>query len=237
MGTSTLEIFWIPRIYSPKAGLVVRNLRHHCGWASQKRPHQRASRRSASSPGWQQMSQARGGEVYLWNRCLLAILHRRGGHQKPARASEHGENPLGLTRNESLTSLHHRWRINLDQTPSQSSRWKEAVCRFFVCPDIPIDGSLEVAVAGSAVKWLRDSMGLISNASEVNALAESVPNTGGVYFVTAFSGLLAPYWDPRAAGLIIGWFSPSFKHAGCFPTENGQGYHRIPAPHISLEQY
>ena len=63
---------------------------------------------------------------------------------------------------------------------------------------------LVVAVAGSAIKWLRDTMGLIKSAAEVNTLAEAVEDTGGVYFVTAFSGLLAPYWDPDAAGLIIG---------------------------------
>ena len=61
-----------------------------------------------------------------------------------------------------------------------------------------------VAVAGSAIKWLRDTMSLVSTAAEVNTLAASVPDTGGVYFVTAFSGLLAPYWDPGAAGLLIG---------------------------------
>ncbi len=61
-----------------------------------------------------------------------------------------------------------------------------------------------VAVAGSAIKWLRDGMSLISSAGEVNDLAAKEPNTGGVYFVTAFSGLLAPYWDPGAAGLLIG---------------------------------
>lgn len=47
-------------------------------------------------------------------------------------------------------------------------------------------------------------MYLVSTAAEVNTLAEQVPDTGGVFFVTAFSGLLAPYWDPGAAGLIIG---------------------------------
>ncbi len=51
---------------------------------------------------------------------------------------------------------------------------------------------------------LRDSMGLIESAGEVNALAAKEDSTGGVYFVTAFSGLLAPYWDPGAAGLLIG---------------------------------
>jgi glycerol kinase len=47
-------------------------------------------------------------------------------------------------------------------------------------------------------------MAIISCASDVNVLAAKVPDTGGVYFVTAFSGLLAPYWDPGAAGLLIG---------------------------------
>jgi glycerol kinase len=47
-------------------------------------------------------------------------------------------------------------------------------------------------------------MGLIKSASEINDLARSVADTGGLYFVTAFSGLLAPYWDPGAAGLLIG---------------------------------
>ncbi|KAJ3007966.1 hypothetical protein NUW54_g3335 [Trametes sanguinea] len=61
-----------------------------------------------------------------------------------------------------------------------------------------------IAVAGSAIKWLRDSMKMVTSAAEVNDLADSVPDTGGVYFVTAFSGLLAPYWDPGAAGLLIG---------------------------------
>ena len=49
-------------------------------------------------------------------------------------------------------------------------------------------------------------MKMVSSAAEVNTLADSVPDTGGVYFVTAFSGLLAPYWDPGAAGLLIGTF-------------------------------
>ncbi|KAI0060680.1 glycerol kinase [Artomyces pyxidatus] len=64
-----------------------------------------------------------------------------------------------------------------------------------------------IAVAGSAVKWLRDSMGMIKSAEQINELAASVPSTAGVYFVTAFSGLLAPYWDPGATGLLIGMTS------------------------------
>lgn len=59
-------------------------------------------------------------------------------------------------------------------------------------------------MAGSAVKWLRDTMSFIEDAAGVNTLAAKETDTGGVYFVTAFSGLLAPYWDSGAGGLIIG---------------------------------
>ncbi|HEX3063120.1 MAG TPA: glycerol kinase GlpK [Usitatibacter sp.] len=65
-----------------------------------------------------------------------------------------------------------------------------------------LEGS--VFIAGAAIQWLRDGLGLIARAPEVDALASSVADTGGVYFVPALSGLGAPYWDPRARGLIVG---------------------------------
>lgn len=65
-----------------------------------------------------------------------------------------------------------------------------------------LEGS--VAVTGSAVQWLRDNLGLIGSAAETEAIAASVPDSGGVYFVPAFSGLFAPHWDMRAAGVIVG---------------------------------
>ncbi len=55
-------------------------------------------------------------------------------------------------------------------------------------------------IAGAAVQWLRDGLGVIAQAAETQALAESVPDTGGVYLVPAFVGLGAPYWDPVRAG-------------------------------------
>ena len=60
------------------------------------------------------------------------------------------------------------------------------------------------AVTGSAVQWLRDGAQLIQHASETEALAESVEDNGGVYFVPALAGLSAPHWDPFACGMIIG---------------------------------
>ncbi len=65
-----------------------------------------------------------------------------------------------------------------------------------------LEGS--VAVSGSAVQWLRDNLGVIREAADTEAIASSVPDTGGVYFVPAFSGLFAPHWDMRARGVIVG---------------------------------
>ncbi len=61
-----------------------------------------------------------------------------------------------------------------------------------------------VAVTGSLVQWLRDNLGLIDSAADVEALAASVPDNGGVYVVPAFSGLFAPYWRPDARGVVAG---------------------------------
>ena len=65
-----------------------------------------------------------------------------------------------------------------------------------------LEGS--VAVTGSAIQWLRDQLGIISNAAETENLASSVSDTAGVYFVPAFSGLFAPYWRSDARGAIVG---------------------------------
>jgi glycerol kinase len=59
-------------------------------------------------------------------------------------------------------------------------------------------------VTGSAVQWLRDQLGIISGAAEIEALARQVDDNGGVYFVPAFSGLFAPYWRSDARGAIVG---------------------------------
>ncbi len=72
--------------------------------------------------------------------------------------------------------------------------------------DQPAQYALEgsVAVTGSAIQWLRDQLGIISHASEIENLAASVPDTDGVYFVPAFSGLFAPHWRSDARGVIVG---------------------------------
>ena len=68
--------------------------------------------------------------------------------------------------------------------------------------DYALEGS--IFVAGSVVQWLRDGLGLIKSSSEIEALALTVPDNGGVHFVPALTGLGAPYWDPYAKGTITG---------------------------------
>jgi glycerol kinase len=71
---------------------------------------------------------------------------------------------------------------------------------------LPVTYALEgsVFIAGAAIQWLRDGLGIVGHAAETEALAGQVPDSGGVYFVPAFVGLGAPYWDSYARGTIVG---------------------------------
>ncbi|TFB54044.1 glycerol kinase [Cryobacterium sp. TMT1-62] len=69
-------------------------------------------------------------------------------------------------------------------------------------PHYALEGS--IAVTGSLVQWLRDNLGIINSAEEIEALALSVEDNGGAYFVPAFSGLFAPYWRADARGALVG---------------------------------
>ncbi len=91
-----------------------------------------------------------------------------------------GQTPV-TSRNRLLTTV--AWRIG-DQT------------------DYALEGS--VFIAGAAVQWLRDGLGIIRSSAEVECLAASVPDSGGVFLVPAFAGLGAPHWDPYARGTITG---------------------------------
>ncbi len=91
-----------------------------------------------------------------------------------------GEKPI-LSRNNLLTTV--AWKIG------------DTV-------NYALEGS--IFVGGSVVQWLRDGLGIIRSSSEIEALAESVPDNGGVYFVPALTGMGAPYWDAYAHGTICG---------------------------------
>jgi len=69
-------------------------------------------------------------------------------------------------------------------------------------PVYALEGS--IAITGALVQWVRDNLGMISNSAEIEALAGTVEDNGGVYFVPAFSGLFAPYWKSDARGAIVG---------------------------------
>jgi glycerol kinase len=69
-------------------------------------------------------------------------------------------------------------------------------------PHYALEGS--IAVTGSLIQWLRDNLGIIGSAAEVETLAQTVEDNGGVYFVPAFSGLFAPYWRSDARGALVG---------------------------------
>jgi glycerol kinase len=87
--------------------------------------------------------------------------------------------------------------------PSNAGLLTTACYRFDgAAPIYALEGS--IAVTGSAVQWLRDQLGMIATASEVETLANTVPDNGGIYFVPAFSGLFAPYWRSDARGAIVG---------------------------------
>ena len=95
--------------------------------------------------------------------------------------------------------------LNTGDRVVQSSRGLLSTMACSLQPQEPryaLEGS--VFVTGAAVQWLRDGLRAIARADQADALAASVPDTGGVFFIPAFTGLGAPYWDPYARGTIVG---------------------------------
>jgi glycerol kinase len=87
--------------------------------------------------------------------------------------------------------------------PSRSGLLTTVAYRFGTAPAVyALEGS--IAIAGALVQWLRDNLGMITSSAEIEALARLVDDSGGVYFVPAFSGLFAPYWRSDARGVIVG---------------------------------
>jgi glycerol kinase len=93
---------------------------------------------------------------------------------------------------------------NIGRTPTMSSNRLVTTVAWKVGEHIEYALEGSVFVGGAVVQWLRDGLGLIRNSSDVEALAASVPDNGGVYFVPAFVGLGAPHWDQYARGTIMG---------------------------------
>jgi glycerol kinase len=95
--------------------------------------------------------------------------------------------------------------MNTGERPVQS-KWGLLTTVAFKFGSKPAHYALEgsIAITGALVQWLRDNLGLIGTSSEIETLARSVEDNGGVYFVPAFSGLYAPYWKHNARGVITG---------------------------------
>jgi len=96
--------------------------------------------------------------------------------------------------------------LNTGEEIIQSKHGLLSTLAFKLGPKAPTNYALEgsIAIAGAAVQWLRDSLGIISSASEIEELALKVESCGGVYFVPAFNGLFAPWWRDDARGVCIG---------------------------------
>jgi len=95
--------------------------------------------------------------------------------------------------------------VNTGRTPVRSRHGLLTTVAYGLEPgrcSYALEGS--IAVTGAAVQWLRDNLQMIGSAQESEAVAGSVPDSGGVYFVPAFSGLFAPHWDMDARGTIVG---------------------------------
>jgi glycerol kinase len=94
--------------------------------------------------------------------------------------------------------------MNTGKEPRRSSRGLLTTIAWGIGGSVEYALEGSVFVAGAAIQWLRDQLGLVRSAAETCELAESVPDTGGVYLVPAFTGLGAPYWDPDARGALLG---------------------------------
>ncbi len=108
----------------------------------------------------------------------------------------------GMAKNTYGTGCFMLMNVGDKPLPSKNRLLTTIACSATDQPDYALEGS--VFIGGAAVQWLRDGLGIIESAPEVEALAASVPDSDGVYMVPAFAGLGAPHWDSYARGTIIG---------------------------------
>jgi glycerol kinase len=124
------------------------------------------------------------------------------GDQQSATVGQVCFNP-GEAKNTYGTGCFMLLNTGTDIVPSQSGSLTTLCYKIGEKPAVyALEGS--IAMTGALVQWLRDNLGLISEAPQVEELARSVEDNGGIYFVPAFSGLFAPYWRSDARGVIVG---------------------------------
>ena len=108
----------------------------------------------------------------------------------------------GMVKNTYGTGCFMLMHTGTKPIASRAKLLTTAASRVGTTPEYALEGS--VFIAGAVVQWLRDGLGIIRSSSDVEALAASVPDNGGVYFVPAFAGLGSPHWDQYARGTMIG---------------------------------
>jgi len=108
----------------------------------------------------------------------------------------------GMAKNTYGTGCFMLMNVGHEPLVSTNKLLTSIACSTGAKPEYALEGS--VFIAGAAVQWLRDGLGIIPTSSDVEALAASVPDSDGVYMVPAFAGLGAPHWDSYARGAIVG---------------------------------
>lgn len=123
------------------------------------------------------------------------------GDQQAALFGQAGFSP-GIAKNTYGTGCFLLMHVGDHPATSRHRLLSTAAWRIGSRTEYALEGS--VFIGGAVVQWLRDGLGIIRSSDEVEALARSVPDSGGVYLVPAFAGLGAPHWDPHARGAIMG---------------------------------
>jgi glycerol kinase len=129
---------------------------------------------------------------------------RIGGIAGDQQAALFGQNCFtrGMAKNTYGTGCFMLMNIGPRPAPSRHQLLTTVAWKTEARTDYALEGS--VFIGGAVVQWLRDGLGLIKSSAEIESLAASVPDCGGVYLVPAFAGLGAPYWDQYARGTILG---------------------------------
>ncbi len=108
----------------------------------------------------------------------------------------------GMAKNTYGTGCFLMLNTGAEKVSTKTGLLTTLACSLDETPVYAVEGS--VFVAGAAVQWLRDGISIIESASETEAIASQIPDSGGIFVVPAFTGLGAPYWDPDARGAILG---------------------------------
>jgi glycerol kinase len=144
---------------------------------------------------------ARSSEVYGNSETFGIPIAGIGGDQQAALFGQACTQP-GMVKNTYGTGCFMLMYTGTKLTPSKNNLLTTAAWNITGQLEYALEGS--IFMAGAIVQWLRDGVGMIKSAPEIEDLAKTVPDNGGIYFVPAFAGLGAPHWDQYARGLMIG---------------------------------